>query len=104
MYNINGVRLARRKTFCKLVSKDMFPKLKDFTLKMHAMFGRTNVCESAFSTMKQAKSKNRNQSAHETLDDGFRSATANILASIKERKFQRPRPQVPTDNLLFAIV
>jgi len=41
----NGVRL-----FCKepleIVSKDRFPKLKYFALKMHSMFGNTYVCES----------------------------------------------------------
>ena len=30
-----------QKRFCKLVSKDKFPKLKDFALKMHSMFGST---------------------------------------------------------------
>ena len=29
------------KRFLKLVSKDKFPKLKDFALKMHSMFGST---------------------------------------------------------------
>jgi len=46
----------------------MFPKLKDFTLKMHVMFGSTyiHVWENLF--YKQTQSENRNRSAHETLD------------------------------------
>jgi len=46
--------------FWKLVSKDRFPKLKLFTLKMHLTFGNTCVTEHIFSAMKQVKSKNRN--------------------------------------------
>ena len=57
-----------RKRFWKLVSKDKFPKLKDFALKMHSMFGSTYVCESTFSTMKLVKSRNRNRMANQTLD------------------------------------
>ena len=53
--------------FWKLVSKDRFPKVKDFALKMHSMFGSTYVCESTFSTMQQVKYKNRNQMVDETL-------------------------------------
>ena len=42
--------------FWKLVSKDKFPELKNFALKMHSMFGSTYVCESTFSTMQLVKS------------------------------------------------
>jgi len=31
--------------------------VKDFTLKMHSIFGNTCMCESTFSTMKQVKYK-----------------------------------------------
>ena len=64
--------------FWKLVSKDKFPKLKDFALKMHSMFESTKVCESAFSTMQPVKSRNRNQMANQTLDNGLRLATTSI--------------------------
>jgi len=40
-------------SFSKLVSNDRFPKLKDFGLKMHSMFGSTYVYESTFSRMKK---------------------------------------------------
>jgi len=76
MYNINDVKLDNKQTkeiFWKLASNDRFPKLKDFALKMHLTLGSTCVCESTFSTMKQAKSKYRGRMAHwttayETLD------------------------------------
>jgi len=41
---------------------------------MHSIFGKTYVCESKFSAMKQVKSKNRNRMAEEALDDGLRLA------------------------------
>ena len=37
--------------FWKLVSKDKFPKMKDFAPKTHSVFGSAYVCESTFSTM-----------------------------------------------------
>jgi len=49
------------------LSKDRFPRLEDFTLNMHSMFGNTYMCESTYFGMKQVKSKNRNQMAEETL-------------------------------------
>ena len=55
--------------FWKLVSKDKFPKLKDFALKMHSMLGSTYVCESTFSTMQLFESRNRNRMANQILDN-----------------------------------
>ena len=72
MCNSNGVRDCRELLDITVVSKNRFLKLKNFALKMHSMFGCTYVCESTFSTMKQVKSKNRNQMADETLDDSLR--------------------------------
>jgi len=42
------------------------------------MFGSTYVCESTFSTIKQAESKNRNRMADKTLVDSLRIATIDI--------------------------
>ena len=53
-----------QKRFWKLVSKDKFPKLKDFAPKMHSMFGSTYVCEVTFFTVQLVKSKNRNRKLH----------------------------------------
>ena len=69
--------------FWKLVSKDKFPKLKNFALKMHSMFGSTYVCESTFSTMQLVKSRNRNRMANQTLDNCLRLATTSIDIDIE---------------------
>ena len=44
------------KSFWKLVTKDRFPKLKDFAQKMRSTFGNTCVRVHTFSTIKQVKS------------------------------------------------
>jgi len=76
--------LETAESFSKLISKDRFPKLKDFALKMHSMFGNRQVCESKFSAMKQVKSKNRNRMADEALDDSLRLSPLTLVL-IKER-------------------
>jgi len=38
MHNINGVRIQTVESFWTLVSKDRFPKLKDFVLKCARRF------------------------------------------------------------------
>ena len=43
------------------------------------MFGKTYVCESTFSTMKEVKSKNRNRMTDETLDDSLRLAPLKLV-------------------------
>ena len=72
-----------QKRFWKLVSKDKFPILKDFALKMHSMFGSTYVCQSTFPTMKLVKSRNKNQMANQTLDNCPRLSTSSIDIDIK---------------------
>jgi len=46
------------------------------------------VCESTFSTTKQVKSKKRNRTTDEILDDSLRVATMNILVLLKEQYCQ----------------
>ena len=82
MYNTNGVRDCGE--LLEISSKDRFPKLKDFTLKMHSMYGNTYVCDRTFSTMKQVKYENRNLLADETLGDSLWLAPL-ALVLIKER-------------------
>jgi len=52
--NINSVRQNCR-DLEKLVSKDSFPKPKDFALKIRSTFGSSCMYESTFSAMKQVK-------------------------------------------------
>ena len=72
-----------QKILWKLVSKDKFPKLIDFALKMHSMFGSTYVCESTFSTMKLVKSRNKNRMVNQTLDNCLRLSTTSTDIDIE---------------------
>jgi hypothetical protein len=81
------------KRFWKLVCKDRFPKLTDFALKLHSMFGSTYTCECTFSTMKHVKSKNRNQMGDKTLEACLRLATTNIDIDMDTLVKEKPRPQ-----------
>ena len=70
------------KSFRKLVSKDRFPKLKDFAVKMRSY----NFQDEA----SQIYSKNRNRMADKTLDNSLRLAATNTgIAKLKERQCQR---------------
>ena len=80
-----------QKRFLKLVSKDKFPILKDFALKMHSMFGSTYVCGSTFSTMKLVKSRNKNRMANQTLDNCLRLSTTNIDIDIETIVSEKPQ-------------
>jgi len=61
MCDSKGVRDCREIVDITVVSKNRFPQLKNFAVKMHLMFRCVYVYESTFSTMKQVKSKTRNQ-------------------------------------------
>jgi len=54
-------------SFWKLLSKDRFPKLQDFALKIHSLFGSTRGGERIFYTIKQVKSKIEWQTKHWTI-------------------------------------
>jgi len=64
-------------SFRKLVTKDRFPKLKNFALTMRSTFGNTCMCESTCSMKKQIKFKNRNLMADKTPDHSLQIATTN---------------------------
>ena len=66
------------KSFPKLVSKDRFPKLEDFSLKMRSYI--------FYDEASQIYSENRNCTTNETLDDSLRLAATNTgIAKLKER-------------------
>jgi len=85
-------------SFWKLVSQYRFRKLKDFALNIHSMFGNSYVYKNTFSTMKQVKSKNRNRTAAETLDDSLRLATTNIGIDIATIVSETLDHRHPTDR------
>jgi len=60
---------------------------------MHSILGHTYVYGRTFSTMKQFKSKNRNRTADETLDDSLRIATTDPGNDIGTIVSEEPRPQ-----------
>ena len=68
--------------FWKLVSKEQFPYLRNFALKMCSMFGSTHICESIFSCMKRFKNDERNRMSDETLDARLRLSISEIKANI----------------------
>ena len=80
-----------QKRFWKLVSKDKFPKLKDFALKMQSMFGSKYLCEIIFSTMKLVKSRNRNRMANQTLDNCLRLSATSVDIDTETIVLEKPR-------------
>ncbi|XP_035219777.1 SCAN domain-containing protein 3-like [Stegodyphus dumicola] len=58
--------------FWKLISKERFPKLHKFSLQMLLLFGSTYVCESAFSAVKQIKSRTRDRIESTSLESSPR--------------------------------
>uniref|UniRef100_A0A6P7H1K4 General transcription factor II-I repeat domain-containing protein 2B-like n=1 Tax=Diabrotica virgifera virgifera TaxID=50390 RepID=A0A6P7H1K4_DIAVI len=65
-------------TFWKLVSKDRFPKLRNFALKVYSMFGSMYICESTFSALKHIKSKTRNRIENDSLEACISLTTTSI--------------------------
>ena len=72
----------RYDVFWKLASKEQFPCLRDFALKMCSMFSSSYICESIFACMKRLKSDERNRMNDETLDARLRLSTSEIEANI----------------------
>lgn len=70
--------------FFKLLSKDLYPELRNFGLKMASMFGITYSCESAFSLMKIIKNKHRASLTDDRLSILMRIATSKIDIDIEE--------------------
>ncbi|XP_050505455.1 general transcription factor II-I repeat domain-containing protein 2A-like [Diabrotica virgifera virgifera] len=77
--------------FFKLLSKEKFPKLRDFGLKMTSMFGST--CESAFSSMKYIKNKNRSNLTNSSLRHLMRLSTTELEVDISSLVDEADRPQ-----------
>jgi hypothetical protein len=78
--------------FWKLISKERFPKLLKFSLQMLLLIGSTYVCESAFSALKQIKSKTRNRIESASLESSLRlcltELTVDIDKLVSEKQWQ----------------
>ncbi|XP_050059754.1 general transcription factor II-I repeat domain-containing protein 2A-like [Aphis gossypii] len=79
--------------FFKLLSKEKFPNLRDFGLKMTSMFGSTYICESAFSYMKYIKNPNRSNLPDSTLRHLMRLSTTELAVDISSLVDEADRPQ-----------
>jgi len=79
--------------FFKLLSKEKFPNLRDFGLKMTSMFGSTYICESAFSYMKYIKNPNRSNLTDSTLRHLMRLSTTELAVDISSLVDEADRPQ-----------
>ncbi|XP_072389291.1 general transcription factor II-I repeat domain-containing protein 2A-like [Diabrotica undecimpunctata] len=79
--------------FFKLLSKEKFPNLRDFGLKMTSMFGSTYTCESAFSSMKYIKNKNRSNLIDSSLRHLMRVSTTELEVDISSLVDEANRPQ-----------
>ena len=69
--------------FYKLLSDDLFPKLKNFAAKFLTLFGSTYICEQAFS-LKINKSKNRSLLTDINLHDIIRISISKLAPNFKK--------------------
>lgn len=79
--------------FFKLLSKERFPNLRDFGLKMTSMFGSTYICESVFSSMKFIKNHNRSNLTDSSLLHLMRLSTTELKVNIRSLVDAADRPQ-----------
>ena len=86
-------RQERSTEFFKLLSKDRFPNLYDFGLRLTSMFGSTYICGSAFSSMKFIKNQHRNRLTDQSLCHLLRIATTELCVYIPALVNIGERPQ-----------
>lgn len=70
-------RSSTGQDFWALVSNEKFPNLKKCVEQLHSCFGSTYLCESAFSYLKQTKSKHRSRLTDAHTLDSLRLAISN---------------------------
>ncbi|XP_018369071.1 PREDICTED: general transcription factor II-I repeat domain-containing protein 2B-like [Trachymyrmex cornetzi] len=68
--------------FYKMLKESSYPKLRDFGLRIHSMFGSTYLCEISFSKMKLIKNERRSSLSDDTLPRLMRVATSNIQIDV----------------------
>ncbi|GBP12804.1 SCAN domain-containing protein 3 [Eumeta japonica] len=67
-------RSSSGQDFWALVSNEKYPNLKKCVEQLHSCFGSTYLCESAFSYLKQTKSKHRSRLTDARTLDSLRLA------------------------------
>ncbi|XP_056639733.1 SCAN domain-containing protein 3-like [Diorhabda sublineata] len=83
-------RQERGPELFKLLSKEKFPNLRDFGLKITSMFGGTYRCESAFSSMKYIKNHNRSNLTDSSLRHLVRLSTTEMEVDISSLVDEEP--------------
>ncbi|KYN18712.1 General transcription factor II-I repeat domain-containing protein 2B [Trachymyrmex cornetzi] len=68
--------------FYKMLKESSYPKLRDFGLRIHSMFGSTYLCETSFSKMKLMKNERRSSLSDDTLPRLMRVATSNMQIDV----------------------
>lgn len=79
--------------FFRILSKERYPNLVDFGLKMGSMFGNTYLCESTFSTLKFVKSRYRCSLSDDSLLHLLQLATTGLDVDIPALVRERVRPK-----------
>ncbi|PNF23260.1 hypothetical protein B7P43_G17325 [Cryptotermes secundus] len=64
--------------FWKLLSPERYPLLRNWALKLCSVFASTYICDTAFSSLKHVKSKNRNRLSYVVLSHILRVATSQL--------------------------
>jgi hypothetical protein len=77
----------------KILSKETYPQLRDFGLRISSMFGSTYLYESTFSNMKFTKSRYRSSLTDESLQNFLRLGTTDITVDIPASVKESDNPQ-----------
>ena len=86
-------RRERGIEFFKLLSRELFPQLRDFGLRIASVFGSTYLCENLFSTMNLIKNEKRTSLPDVSLKHLLRLAVSQLNVDIPALVEAAPRPQ-----------
>ncbi|XP_018394276.1 PREDICTED: general transcription factor II-I repeat domain-containing protein 2B-like [Cyphomyrmex costatus] len=78
--------------FYKMLKESSYPKLRDFGLRIHSMFGSTYLCETSFSKMKLIKNERRSSLSDNSLPRLIRIATSNMkidVSAFARKRFRK---------------
>jgi hypothetical protein len=72
-----------------MLSQEKFPKLRNFSLEMLSLFGRTYVCEAVLSTANIIKSRMRNGLDNSSLESCLRLSSTGLPTDIDKLAAQK---------------
>jgi len=88
-------RRERGIEFFKLLSRELFPQLRDFGLRIASVFGSTYLCENLFSTMNLMKNEKRTSLLDVSSKHLLRLAVSQLNVDIPALVEAAPLPNVP---------